>query len=223
VTLSIGVDLGQARDYTAIVVSESYRPTAIGPRDWPELRHRLRWIERLRLGLDYHLQAQRIAELAEAAQVQTRDTPSLVVDATGVGRPIVDLLRRVTGLPVRPVIFTAGEDETFSDDGIHRVPKHYLEHAFDLVWQQKRWEAVTDCPNVPILEEEMKAMMRWRTKRGHDTFGARSGQHDDVVMATWLAIWWGERQSAHDAFGEYERRVVQYPGLYGPGRGDQLG
>ena len=42
--------------------------------------------------------------------------------------------------------------------------------------------------------------------RGHATFEAASGSHDDLVMALCLAVWWGERDDPLDAWLEVNRR-----------------
>ena len=47
----------------------------------------------------------------------------LVVDATGVGRPVVDLLRRAgPGCPMMPATITGGDAES-QEGGYYRVPK----------------------------------------------------------------------------------------------------
>ena len=50
----------------------------------------------------------------------------LAVDGTGVGRPVVDLLRRAgLGCPMLPVMITGGDAEGHSD-GYYKVPKRDL-------------------------------------------------------------------------------------------------
>jgi len=85
----IGLDLGQAHDHTAIAV-----------------------LERLPLGMDYPSMVQRVRTLVQRPEL-AQSPATLVVDATGVGRPVVDLLRRAS-LPCRviPVTITVGDKET---------------------------------------------------------------------------------------------------------------
>jgi len=223
-TVSVGVDIGQQQDPTAMVVVETYRPVAIGPRDWPPLRHRIRWVERVPLGTDYQRVVDRIAVVADAAnRISRSDSPMIVLDATGVGRPIVDMLRRCSSASLRAVVFTSGEHETQPEYNVHRVPKRDLVQSLEVVLQARRLESVPDCPLQADLKAELAAFDFSISASGHDRYEGAKGSHDDLVMALCLAVWWGERQSAGDAFAEYERRVTQYPGLYGPRRGDQLG
>ncbi len=73
----VGADIGQAQNPTALAVLEAT------PGD-DQIRH----LERLPLGTSYPAVAERIGGLTMALP-----NPDLVVDATGVGRPVVDQLR----------------------------------------------------------------------------------------------------------------------------------
>jgi hypothetical protein len=101
----IGVDLGQARDYTAISViergpvktgkkiREEYWDVAFetyGTREVEEtgLEYRVRHLERPPLGTPYPDVVERIVELVK----KIGGEPVLCVDATGVGRPVTDML-----------------------------------------------------------------------------------------------------------------------------------
>src|SRR6476619_2508425 len=92
---TVGVDLGKRRDYTAIAVVErfqenggfdSYRRCNI--TIW---RHALLKLERVPLGSPYGVVVSRVRDVVRAL-VQRAPT-TLVVDATGVGEPVVDALR----------------------------------------------------------------------------------------------------------------------------------
>ena len=69
---------------------------------------RLRYLERVPLGTPYPEVVERVAQVTRSAELAGRC--HLVVDATGVGRPVVDLLRRARlGCVVMPVMITGGE------------------------------------------------------------------------------------------------------------------
>src|SRR5208283_4392770 len=92
----VGVDLGQSHDFTAIAVLEraevmgEWDPVLFGRPTFVKLR--LRYLERPALGTSYPEIVDRVAEVARSADLAGRC--HLIVDATGVGRPVVDLLRR---------------------------------------------------------------------------------------------------------------------------------
>ncbi len=81
----LGLDLGQAHDYTALCVAER---TASEPGAPPlyEIRH----IDRAPLGTPYPDIVTHVARLMGTPELSEKTR--LVVDGTGVGRPVVDLL-----------------------------------------------------------------------------------------------------------------------------------
>jgi hypothetical protein len=74
---TVGIDLGQAFDYTAFAILEERKLRQY------DLRH----VERHR-NVPYTVIVDRTRELV----AQLRGNVSLAVDATGVGRPVVDML-----------------------------------------------------------------------------------------------------------------------------------
>lgn len=208
--ISVGVDIGQAVDPTAIVMLDTYRPPQTHADDWPEVRHRVRWIERVPLGTQYTAVVERIAVVAEAAQGWGYAT--IVLDSTGVGRPVVDMLKRRTSVPLRAITFTSGEHEVHPSYNVHRVPKVDLVTALETVLQGRRLEVVPDCPLQAELAAELGAFDFAMSARGHATFEAQSGSHDDLVMALCLAVWWGERPDAVEAWIEFQRRRLTREG-----------
>ncbi len=96
--LTMGVDVGQVADPTALVVADPD-----GPAGNPATRYLVRHLERLPLGTDYPVVALRIAQVAVGACSQAHDQTGVgrrvvvYLDQTGVGRPVADLVRRTVG------------------------------------------------------------------------------------------------------------------------------
>ena len=93
----VGVDLGEKQDYSAIAVVD--REVIVGTRRHPatweldkKTVYTVRYLERLALGTSYLDVADRVARLSR--DIRMTNPCELVVDATGVGAPVVDLLRR---------------------------------------------------------------------------------------------------------------------------------
>ena len=92
----VGVDLGQVKDFTAVAVLE--RAEVLGEWDAGMYAHRkhvelrLRYLERMPLGTPYPTVAERVVRITRSDAMAGRCV--LVVDATCVGRPVVDLLKR---------------------------------------------------------------------------------------------------------------------------------
>ena len=124
----IGADFGQSQDYSTIAVVE--RAELRGEFDfaypaWRKVTElRLRHLERIELGPPYPEVVDRVAHVSHAAEA--RGTAHLTVDATGVGRAVVDLLKRArpSGL-LMPVLVTGREQPTRPDDS-YRAPKRDL-------------------------------------------------------------------------------------------------
>ena len=77
----LGLDLGQKQDPAALAVVEKT----------PELRLMVRYVERAPLGTPYPRVVDWVRQVATNRQIAGRC--ELAVDATGVGNPVVEMLR----------------------------------------------------------------------------------------------------------------------------------
>ena len=158
-----GVDLGQAQDPTAIAVGEL-------AGDDIQIRH----LERRPLGEPYPDIIGRVAVLIRALP----GLPDLVVDATGVGRPVIDMMRD-KGLAPIPVTITAGR-------GIRQVgrkwlvPKPILLLPLITAVETGRFKIAAGLPFADVLTAELRAFQRRVTRHANEQFEGR-GEHDDLV------------------------------------------
>ena len=191
-TYLIGVDLGQARDPSAVIVAEkSDGPTGA--------RYGVGHVERLPLNSRYPAVVAHVRSVV-AAILAERPKPSvtLVVDRTGVGRAVGDLMTAETvGIAPILVTITAGDAVTRADDGGWRVPKRELASVIQAALETSRLEFAGDEPLLNALKEELTGFRaKIKLATGHTTFEAgddwRSAPHDDLVLALALAMWAGE-------------------------------
>src|ERR1039457_1914923 len=190
----VGVDFGQARDYTAIAVLE--RAELRGKYDYAvrayekEGARRLRCREGIRLGTSYTEVVERVAEVTRNKQLARRC--HLAVDGTGVGRPVVDQLRKAKPEAIlMPVTITAGQTETM-DQGFCRVPKRDLIIGLQLVLQRGALQIAAKLPFARKLVEELEAVEVRISPAGNEQYAAwREGTHDDLGVAGALADWSG--------------------------------
>src|SRR5258707_8857821 len=125
----VGLDLGQVQDYTALAVIEAadtkgaWDPVNLYFRRHRELR--VRHLERMPLGRPYPEMVARTGQVMRSGALASASR-WLAVDATGVGRPVVDLLRQER-LPCNlwPALITGGHSESYAE-GFYRVPKREL-------------------------------------------------------------------------------------------------
>ena len=192
----LGVDLGQRHDPTALAAVE--RIIQRGPevdratfQPVTQAFYRVRGLRRLKLGTPYPEIVDEVVNVARTVAAQGPTT--LVVDATGVGAPVVDLLRSQldSGIPLVPVIFTAG-DTVRCENGLYRVPKKDLVHGLIVLFEDHRLRLLEDHPEARALVKELSNMRVKISCESHASYEAwRQGQHDDLVFALALACWRG--------------------------------
>ena len=90
----LGLDLGQKRDPAALAVVEKT----------PELKLMVRYVERAPLGTPYPRVVSRVRDILRDGEL--RGQCSLAVDGTGVGAPVVEMLRGAEiGCEISAVIY----------------------------------------------------------------------------------------------------------------------
>src|SRR5689334_12451769 len=119
----IGLDLGQAQDYSALAIVEQQSDQ----HDVVELR---RW----RLGTPYPEIVADVAALRETPALKGHC--ALVVDATGVGRPVVDLFVEARCKPVGVMITAGAQAHRDDESGYWMVPKKELVSSVQVGLQQ---------------------------------------------------------------------------------------
>jgi hypothetical protein len=83
---TLGLDLGQARDYSALVASRKH------VNQFGEVYHAVVFTHRFGLKTPYAAVAYEVADFMSQLP-PSPDRPMLFADSTGVGRPVVDLIR----------------------------------------------------------------------------------------------------------------------------------
>ena len=190
----VGVDLGQASDYTAIAIAE--RVEDLGAKETVkkgnEYQLHIRHLERFR-DVRYPEVSERVKRLLLAPPLQKNS--KLVVDATGVGAAVVDMLRDSVrgsaGLTFDAVTITGGDTQSRAGYGSYRVPKRDLVGGLQVLLQSGRLKIASSLEHAETLRAEL---LNFRVKinlsTGHDSYEAwREGDHDDLVLAAALAVW----------------------------------
>jgi len=158
----------------------------------------LRHLERYPLRTPYPEIADKVAALLRSEDLLTHTTdemlnpvplyPELIIDQTGVGAPVADLLMQ-RGLTYRSVIITGGEK-------VHgrlraRVPKRDLVCALEVSLQSGALRVAQGLKLWPTLREEMLNFRRKidlrTTQNSYERW--RESDHDDLILAVCLACW----------------------------------
>jgi hypothetical protein len=192
----IGVDLGQSHDPTAICV---VRRLDDGPKPIFQVGH----LERLRLNTPYPTIVNHV--LRQLSRPPLAGKSELVIDYTGVGRPVFDLF---CGRGVSPIGVTiTGGDGVTNGGPVWRVAKLILISRVQALLHSGQLKIHKALPDAPALVAELQDFRAEVTDLGNWKFGARSGKHDDLVLALAIACW---RAYAGDGQGlgllEYTRQ-----------------
>lgn len=192
-----GLDLGQTTDYTALCIVEKIVEQAplsglhftVPQRTEPlSLSYHVRYLTRLPINTPYPAQAEAVHKLLRTPPLPGQSI--LTVDQTGVGRPVVDMVRAAKiGCDVHAVSIHGGKD--VSRDGADwHVPKRDLIACVQIALQTGQLKIAAQLPEAKTLVQEM---LNYRVeideKTAHDSYNARVGQHDDLVLALCLAVW----------------------------------
>ena len=206
----MGLDLGKASDYTAIAVLEEVQlPTGKvmldkrGETIGPEMvrRYYLRHLERLRLGTSYPAIVARVKDLLSKSPL--KGAAILIVDATGVGAPVVDMLRGAdVGASIVPVTITGGSAVSRDPAQGYGVPKRDLVSNLQVLFQSGRLKIADKLPEAQILVKELLGFQVKISLDAHDSYGAwREGTHDDLVLSVALAAWYAQTVGRVMPFG----------------------
>lgn len=109
----LGMDIGQAADYSAITIVEVvFIPQGSHEDGNPKFERQLRCrhIQRLPLQMTYPDQVAQVDKMMQSDPL--KGDSHIVVDATGVGRPVIDLMRQQKLAPIA-VTITSGITDNF--------------------------------------------------------------------------------------------------------------
>jgi hypothetical protein len=188
----VGWDLGQAQDFTAISVVERVKVPLLSPGWVPpkdevkyDITYQVTYLDRLPLGTSYPDVVGHVRALLDTAPLSGNST--LVVDYSGVGRPVYDLLLRARLAPVG-ITITSG-DGWSRDGAVYRVSKKILVSTIDAKASNGQLFVAPLLNNAEILKSELLDLRRKFTDSGYAQFEARSGRHDDLVLSVAVALW----------------------------------
>jgi hypothetical protein len=180
----VGLDLGQKRDHAGIAVVERSPGSRL---------FRVGYLERMPLGTPYPGIVARVLAMVQDDRLWGQC--ALAVDGTGVGAPVVDLLRAARlGCDLSAVTITGGERESQSG-GSWSVPKRDLIAGVQILLEQGELRIAQKLREAGALVRELLDVRMTMAGSGRIRLGADgSGEHDDLVIALALACWRAKRR-----------------------------
>lgn len=209
----IGLDVGKLHDPTAIAVARVVRERhrrekkdGIGVEDFYQYAFEVPFLERLPLDQNYRAIGARVTEVCsgviDRADEEHRrlskgfDAPAqhstpvyLIMDATGVGQAVGDIISEQ--LPSRCFFtyatLTSGREITGSLYSTMSVGKFALISGLAAKLETDRIRIAKGTIDAEALQQELRDFEATMTAHGNIQSGARSGSHDDLVIALGLA------------------------------------
>lgn len=200
--VAVGIDMGDRRTPSAIAVVEGEWRPAAGAVAVPIIEDRevvgvtpprtvdyalVRSLERLPPGTDYPALGVRLAEIIAGLHARGV-SPTVYVDATGIGRPVMDTLQATANVPITPVYFTWGDRRAVGDDFSVTLGKAYLVARLQVLLQEGRLLLPRTAEAEALARDltEYEVTMR---PDANDTYGAFTvGAQDDLITALGLAV-----------------------------------
>jgi hypothetical protein len=155
----------------------------------------LRHLRRFPIGTPSPAIMQSVVSLLSTARLSD---PTLVIDQTGVGHAMVDMLadalRGQVSCLFFPMTISAGHAVTGGEDGCTHVPKKELVSVLQALSQTRRLRVAVGLPLAEALSREMASFRASIKLPGKaEDLSWRECEHDDLVLAVALAAWDGER------------------------------
>jgi hypothetical protein len=196
---SLGLDLGATNDSTAIAVVR--RLDRFPDKPVFQVGH----LSRVALGTPYPVVVTHVLDML--SRPRFRGKTDLVIDATGVGRPVFDMFQGYGMSPIG-VIITAG-NATTRDGVMWHVPKINLVSRVQALLHDERLHIHKDIAEASVLVSELQNFRAEYSDSGHIRFNARSGAHDDLVLALAIALWkaHGDGESTFNNWISYAQRA----------------
>jgi len=182
----IGLDLGQKHDFSTFAVLEKHSGAIV--------HYRLRHLERLDLNTPYPVVARRAHMLV--VMTGRHGHTKLVMDLTGVGAPVFDLLQAAGVHPVA-ITITGGRLVSGTPPHLH-VPKRMLISTLEALYGSGRLKTGEKIPYMAELNEELRNFrVKINRRTRQESYGAKGGRkHDDLVLALAMAAFYAERVSS---------------------------
>jgi len=233
----VGLDLGQADDYSALALIEEglwvseqvdwdgwqvclpdelegiewVPPSRLSPKRArqvaeinlelgcpPQPPIYLRHLERYELGTPYPEVIDRVIRLLTRPPIRhLLPYTRLLIDATGVGRPVLDSFR-ARGVFPYGITIHGGDRATMETAGPKdinlRVPKRDLVGSVQTLLQSRRLKIAERLPLADVLKKELlNFRVKVDPKTAHDSYSHwREGAHDDLVLGVACAAWFRE-------------------------------
>jgi hypothetical protein len=186
----LGLDLGQQNDYS--VLSVLVQATGFSNTNTYSLVR----LHRFPLKTDYYLVVDTVTDFIYRKLQHASYT--LVVDKSGVGAPIVEILNK-NNLNMCSIVSQGGQHPrkrkgVFPEE--YTVPKRDIITNLQALLQSKRLKISGHINHLETLKKEMINFKYKISESGRPKFESAPGKNDDIVLSIGYAAWYGEYTSS---------------------------
>lgn len=230
VSFHLGCDLGKQADFTAICFLQKRTPVDGRGRPNAKPNYEILTMKRFDLKTPYTEIVKQISNRLRRepfdsfqdnfGNVRPRKVPThLCFDQTGTGAAVAELLKNDKFLENRlesltGINITSGREMSEGSDFLN-VPKKDLIFAAVVAFEQGDLQFAGDMPELSLLIEELQSFEMKFTAKGNDIYNAKSGKHDDLVLALSLAIWSAKNTDDSSAERETLSQITHlFSGIY---------
>jgi hypothetical protein len=211
----VGLDLGQSQDYTALAVVQRV-PTRDPETGKSGAELHLRHLERFALKTPYTDIGDYVRGLLTGPPFTDdifdgfrirKATTQLIVDKTGVGVAVTDLLKERRLGFVAVTITGMAQQVHQKSPREYSVPKQDLVSALEIPFHKGILKVAKGLEGWQELREELLSFRRKQnTRTAHISYEHwRESDHDDLVLAAALACW----KATYKRAGQHALRVIQ--------------
>ena len=229
----VSCDLAQMQDYTAVTVMEivaDYEPLttpgAIESRFSREVRVPIRVITHIDRwqGMTYPKTLDRIVDILNTPRIRYEhdelgnelpfsNDVELILDATGVGQPVVEMAREM-GLDPVAIVITGGHASRYDKaKGSFMVPRIELLNSLVVDLQREQIKFADDLELADVLIRElMNLRVKENKQTGVESYeGWRDSENDDIALSLAMASWRASFEHTRQAV--YADRIAEENGV----------
>jgi hypothetical protein len=179
----LGLDLGQSSDPSAACILE--------PQGEADTRsYDVRYLEQFPLGRSYPKIVQAVC--TTLAREPLAKNCALVIDHTGVGRPVFDMFTEA-GLEAIGITIVGGASWHLETYHQYHVAKILLVSTVQKFLQSGRLRISTSLKHTSTLQTELRDFRVEISKAANELYSSREGSHDDILLSVAIALWYAER------------------------------
>jgi len=189
----ISIDLGQQNDYTAICIVERimrgdpFKEGFTFKNLYKE--YHLVDIFRPELGTPYPQIIKIIESIYNSEELRGR-SKAIVIDQTGVGRPVFDEMQQIWRRRLYGITITGGREVSIPTRNQFCVPKRDLIVSLQPALQNGEFRIAKGLQLADTLIQELQDFRVKISPTGHDSYESwREKTHDDIVLSAAQAAW----------------------------------